>query len=110
MIGIDVLTAARQQMAFSLGFHIVLSCFGVGFPALIYLLHRRGIKRGDEHALSLARRSPTGYRRIGCQKVGGAGIRCCRPTTGCAPHRASLRTSHPNEERKWCLTSLMVVN
>ncbi len=56
MIGIDLLTAARQQMAFSLGFHIVLSCFGVGFPALIYLLHRRGIKRGDEHALSLARR------------------------------------------------------
>jgi cytochrome d ubiquinol oxidase subunit I len=56
MIGLDVLTAARQQMAFSLGFHIILSCFGVGFPALIYLLHRRGITRGDEHALTLARR------------------------------------------------------
>lgn len=47
--------AARYQMALSLGFHIVLSCFGVAFPALIYLAHRRGL-RGDPDALLLARR------------------------------------------------------
>lgn len=56
MIGADTLLAARNQMAFSLGFHIVLSCFGVGFPFLIYLLHRRGIRKNDNDALVLARR------------------------------------------------------
>jgi cytochrome d ubiquinol oxidase subunit I len=49
------LLAAREQMAISLGFHIVLSCFGVAFPALIYLAHRRGL-RGDADALTLAKR------------------------------------------------------
>jgi cytochrome bd ubiquinol oxidase subunit I len=49
------LLAARDQMALSLGFHIVLSCFGVAFPALIFLAHRRGL-RGDADALTLARR------------------------------------------------------
>ena len=47
--------AARYQMALSLGFHIVLSCFGVAFPALIFIAHRRGL-RGDADALALARR------------------------------------------------------
>ena len=49
------LMAARYQMAVSLGFHIVLSCFGMAFPALIYLIHRRGL-RGDADALVLAKR------------------------------------------------------
>jgi cytochrome bd ubiquinol oxidase subunit I len=49
------LMAARYQMALSLGFHIVLSCFGVALPTLIYLVHRRGL-RGDDDALVLARR------------------------------------------------------
>ena len=49
------LLAARYQMAISLGFHIVLSCFGVAFPALIYVVHRRGL-RGDADALLLAKR------------------------------------------------------
>ncbi len=49
------LMAARYQMALSLGFHIVLSCFGVAFPLLIYVLHRRGL-RGDTDALILAKR------------------------------------------------------
>jgi cytochrome d ubiquinol oxidase subunit I len=49
------LMAARYQMALSLGFHIVLSCFGVAFPALIFLAHRRGL-RGDADAMVLARR------------------------------------------------------
>jgi cytochrome bd ubiquinol oxidase subunit I len=39
------LLAARKQMAFTLGFHIVLSCFGVVSPATILIakylcLHR----------------------------------------------------------------------
>ncbi len=47
---------ARWLMALSLGFHIVLSCFGVAFPVLIYLAHRRGLKHDDHDALLLARR------------------------------------------------------
>ena len=52
----DQLMAARYQMALSLGFHIVLSCLGVAFPALIFVAHRRGLRTGDPIALSLARR------------------------------------------------------
>jgi cytochrome d ubiquinol oxidase subunit I len=43
-------------MAFSLGWHIVLACFGVAFPAMIFVVHRRGLVRGDADALVLARR------------------------------------------------------
>lgn len=46
---------ARNQMALSLGWHIVLACFGVAFPLLIWVAHRRGL-RGDDDALLLARR------------------------------------------------------
>jgi cytochrome d ubiquinol oxidase subunit I len=56
MFAVDTLMAARYQMALSLGFHIVLSCFGVAFPFLIYLMHRRGLKQNDADALTLARR------------------------------------------------------
>lgn len=48
--------AARYQMALSLGFHIVLACFGVALPALIYVLHRRGIRHDDADALVLAKK------------------------------------------------------
>ncbi|MFZ0835760.1 MAG: cytochrome ubiquinol oxidase subunit I, partial [Mycobacterium sp.] len=41
------LLPARQQMAVSLGWHIVLACFGVAFPTMIYVVHRRGIMRDD---------------------------------------------------------------
>jgi cytochrome bd ubiquinol oxidase subunit I len=44
-----------MQMAFSLGSHIVLACFGVAFPAMIWVVHRRGL-RGDAVALGLAKR------------------------------------------------------
>mgnify|MGYP000170866081 CR=1 FL=1 len=50
------LWAARQQMALSLGWHIVIASFGVGFPALIVLAEWLGIRRGDADALRLARR------------------------------------------------------
>src|SRR6476659_10220019 len=47
---------AREQMAVSLGWHIILACFGVAFPAMIFVLHRRGIRRDDPVALGLAQR------------------------------------------------------
>src|SRR5690242_2303484 len=50
------LLPARQQMALSLGWHIVLACFGVAFPTMIFVVHRRGIVRSDPVALGLARR------------------------------------------------------
>lgn len=50
------LLPARQQMAVSLGWHIVLACFGVAFPTIIFVVHRRGIVRDDAVALGLARR------------------------------------------------------
>jgi cytochrome d ubiquinol oxidase subunit I len=56
MVLADQLLAARYQMALSLGFHIVLSCLGVAFPALIFVAHRRGLRSNDPIALSLARR------------------------------------------------------
>lgn len=52
----DELVAARYQMAVSLGFHIILSCFGVALPAMIYALHRRGIRHDDPEALALAKK------------------------------------------------------
>jgi hypothetical protein len=50
------LLPARLQMALSLGWHIILSCFGVAFPSMIFVLHRRGIVRDDPVALGLAQR------------------------------------------------------
>ena len=50
------LMAARWQMAISLGWHIVLACFGVAFPMLIWVVHRHGLRHGDAEALSLAKR------------------------------------------------------
>lgn len=50
------LLAARWQMALSLGWHIVLACFGVAFPMLIWVVHRRGIRDDDRVALGLAKR------------------------------------------------------
>ena len=52
----SVLLPARWQMAVSLGTHIVLSCFGVAFPAVIWVVHGRGIRDGDAVALGLAKR------------------------------------------------------
>ena len=54
--GVGPLLAARWQMTVSLGSHIILSCFGVAFPALIWVVHGRGIRDADEVALGLAQR------------------------------------------------------
>ena len=55
LLASEALLPARNQMALSLGWHIVLACFGMVFPAMIFVLHRRGL-RGDDDALVLARR------------------------------------------------------
>jgi cytochrome bd ubiquinol oxidase subunit I len=50
------LLPAREQMAFTLGFHIILVPFGVAFTFLMLVANYRGIRRRDEAALLLARR------------------------------------------------------
>ena len=48
--------AARSQMGFSLAWHIVLACFGVGLPGLVLFAEWRGIRTGDPVWRLLARR------------------------------------------------------
>jgi cytochrome d ubiquinol oxidase subunit I len=50
------LLPAREQMAFTLGFHIVLVPFGVAFTFLMLIANYRGLRRGDATALLLAER------------------------------------------------------
>ncbi len=50
------LLAARNQMALSLGFHIILAALGIGFPLITLIAHWRGLRTGDSHYLELARR------------------------------------------------------
>jgi cytochrome d ubiquinol oxidase subunit I len=47
---------ARSQMAFTLGFHIILASLGVGLPVLILVANYLGLKRKDADALRLAQR------------------------------------------------------
>ncbi len=47
---------ARSQMAFTLGFHILLACMGVAFPAITLVANWWGIRKNDATALELARR------------------------------------------------------
>ena len=47
------LEPARQQMALSLGWHIILACFGVAFPAIIFVMHLRGIRKNDRPTFGL---------------------------------------------------------
>ena len=50
------LLPAREQMAFTLGFHIILVPFGVAFTFFMLVANYRGIRRGDADALLLAER------------------------------------------------------
>lgn len=50
------LLAARMQMALSLGWHIIIACFGVGMPAITVLAEWRGHRTGDPNYALLARR------------------------------------------------------
>jgi len=53
---IPQLLPARIQMAFTLGFHIILVPFGVAFTFLMMLANYRGLRRNDPDALRLAER------------------------------------------------------
>jgi cytochrome d ubiquinol oxidase subunit I len=53
--GSDLL-AARYQMAFTLGFHIIIACFGIAFPAMMLIAEYRGRRHDDADALRLAER------------------------------------------------------
>lgn len=46
---------ARMQMALSLGWHIIVACFGVGFPALMLFAEWRAGRRDDADLRALAR-------------------------------------------------------
>jgi cytochrome bd ubiquinol oxidase subunit I len=48
------LTAARTQMALSLGWHIVIASFGVGMPAVTVFTEWRGLRTGDRVYTALA--------------------------------------------------------
>src|SRR5947207_2180009 len=50
------LGVARSQMAFTLGFHIILASLGVALPAMMLIANYRGLRRDDADALKLARR------------------------------------------------------
>ena len=50
------LVAARSQMAFTLGFHIILASLGVALPAMMLIANYRGLRHDDPDALQLARR------------------------------------------------------
>ena len=49
------LGAARSQMAFTLGFHIILASLGVALPAMMLIANYLGLRRNDADALRLAR-------------------------------------------------------
>ena len=53
---IDDLTAAREQMALSLSFHIVFAVLGVGMPWLMLAAEWRGLRTGDPRWTALAKR------------------------------------------------------
>lgn len=53
---INDLTAAREQMALSLSFHIVFAVLGVGMPWLMLFAEWRGLRTGDARWTALARR------------------------------------------------------
>src|SRR5215216_1330524 len=55
-LALSNLEAARSQMAFTLGFHIILASLGVALPAIMLIANYRGLRRGDADALPLARR------------------------------------------------------
>ncbi|MEU7524439.1 cytochrome ubiquinol oxidase subunit I [Saccharothrix sp. NPDC042600] len=47
---------ARNQMALSLGWHIVFACFGIAFPAIVVFTEWLGHRRGDAVLTGLAHR------------------------------------------------------
>jgi cytochrome d ubiquinol oxidase subunit I len=50
------LVPARSQMAFTLGFHIILVPIGVALPTIMLIANYKGLRHNDPVALTLARR------------------------------------------------------
>jgi len=50
------LLPAREQMALTLGFHIIFASLGIAFPAYMLIANFIGLRRNDPDALELARR------------------------------------------------------
>jgi cytochrome d ubiquinol oxidase subunit I len=53
---VSQLQPARSQMAFTLGFHIILASAGVALPAMMLIANYRGLRHDDRAALLLAQR------------------------------------------------------
>ncbi len=51
----DNLLAARIQMGFTLGFHMLFAAFGVGFPMLVLAAEGIALRGGPAHYLTLAK-------------------------------------------------------
>lgn len=60
---------ARMQMAFSLGWHIIFSCFGITFPALVLFAEWRAYRRADA---DLERLAHTWAKAMGVMFAAGA--------------------------------------
>src|ERR1700737_5356570 len=56
VLAVGSIMAPRSQMGFSLGWHIILACLGVGLPGLILFTEWRGQRTGDVAYRLLARR------------------------------------------------------
>ncbi len=56
VLAIDPVPWARSQMAFTLGFHIILVPLGVSWAAMVLIANYRAIKKDDNDALVLAQR------------------------------------------------------
>jgi cytochrome d ubiquinol oxidase subunit I len=56
ILAVSDLLLAREQMAFTLGFHIVFAWMGIGFPAITLVANWWGLRKGDDTALRLAQR------------------------------------------------------
>src|SRR5262249_56474684 len=54
LLGVDPVPWARAQMAFTLGFHIILVPLGVSWAFMALVANYRGIKKNDADALRLA--------------------------------------------------------
>jgi cytochrome d ubiquinol oxidase subunit I len=52
---LDNLLAARIQMGFTLGFHMLFAAFGVGFPMLVLAAEGIALRGGPAHYLTLAK-------------------------------------------------------
>ena len=86
-IAASQLLPAREQMAFTLGFHIILASLGIAFPTMMLIANYVGLRRKDPVALELAQRwssrSPpraSGASRDRCWPSRAELARCCRPS------------------------------